>query len=99
MPLTVPQARPSSRTTAATVALSIIRWRSTDRAQRRVVLARGRSAAVFSSWLEERSAEFRAAVEVVAMDGFAGTKTAFPAPMWVLRKIFRGVGGVRWGRS
>jgi transposase len=39
-------------------------------------LVPGRSAAVFSSWLEARSPEFRAAVEVVAMDGFAGYKNA-----------------------
>jgi transposase len=39
-------------------------------------LVPGRSAAVFSTWLAERSAEFRAGVEVVAMDGFAGYKNA-----------------------
>ena len=36
----------------------------------------GRSAAAMTGWLAERSPEFRAAVEVVAMDGFGGYKTA-----------------------
>lgn len=36
----------------------------------------GRSAAAMSGWLDERSPEFRAAVEIVAMDGFGGYKTA-----------------------
>jgi transposase len=39
-------------------------------------LVPGRSAAVFSDWLEARTPEFRASVEVVAMDGFAGYKNA-----------------------
>jgi transposase len=36
----------------------------------------GRSAAAMTGWLAERSPEFRAAVEIVAMDGFGGYKTA-----------------------
>jgi transposase len=36
----------------------------------------GRSAAAMSGWLGERSSEFRAAVEIVAMDGFGGYKNA-----------------------
>jgi transposase len=36
----------------------------------------GRSAAAMTGWLAERSPEFRAAVEVVAMDGFGGYKAA-----------------------
>jgi transposase len=36
----------------------------------------GRSAAAMTGWLAERSPEFRAAVKVVAMDGFGGYKTA-----------------------
>jgi transposase len=36
----------------------------------------GRSAAAMAGWLAERSPEFRAAVEIVAMDGFGGYKTA-----------------------
>jgi transposase len=39
-------------------------------------LVPGRSAAVFSTWLEARPREFRAGVEVVAMDGFTGYKNA-----------------------
>ena len=39
-------------------------------------LVAGRSAAVFSTWLAERTPAFRAGVEVVAMDGFAGYKNA-----------------------
>jgi transposase len=36
----------------------------------------GRSAAAMTGWLAERSPEFRAAVEIVAMDGFGGYKAA-----------------------
>src|SRR4051794_31169245 len=36
----------------------------------------GRSAAAMTGWLAERSPEFRAAIEIVAMDGFGGYKTA-----------------------
>ena len=36
----------------------------------------GRSAAAMTGWLAERSPEFRATVEIVAMDGFGGSKTA-----------------------
>ncbi len=39
-------------------------------------LVAGRSAAVFSGWLKARTPEFRANVEVVAMDGFGGYKNA-----------------------
>lgn len=36
----------------------------------------GRSAAVFRSWLDAKDANFRSRVKVVAMDGFAGYRTA-----------------------
>src|SRR5665811_577728 len=36
----------------------------------------GRSKQVFKTWLAARPATFRAGVEVVAMDGFTGFKTA-----------------------
>ncbi len=36
----------------------------------------GRSKAVFTTWLAAQSAEFRAGVETVAMDGFTGYKSA-----------------------
>ena len=39
-------------------------------------LVPGRSAAALESWLADRSASFRDRVEVVAMDGFGGYKTA-----------------------
>jgi transposase len=39
-------------------------------------LVPGRSAAAMAGWLAERSPEFRAGVEIVAMDGFGGYKTA-----------------------
>jgi transposase len=39
-------------------------------------LVPGRSAAAMTSWLNERDPAFRARVEVVAMDGFGGYKTA-----------------------
>ena len=39
-------------------------------------LVPGRSAAALKSWLADRSASFRDRVEVVAMDGFGGYKTA-----------------------
>ncbi|MDQ2838332.1 MAG: ISL3 family transposase [Actinomycetota bacterium] len=36
----------------------------------------GRSKAVFTSWLDAQTAQFRNGIEVVAMDGFTGFKTA-----------------------
>jgi transposase len=39
-------------------------------------LVAGRSAAAMTSWLAERDRSFRERVEVVAMDGFGGYKTA-----------------------
>lgn len=39
-------------------------------------MVQGRSKAVFKSWLDARSDEFRDRIEVVAMDGFTGFKTA-----------------------
>ena len=39
-------------------------------------MVEGRSKAVFKTWLDAQSAAFRAGVEVVAMDGFTGFKTA-----------------------
>ncbi len=36
----------------------------------------GRSKEVFKTWLEAQTAEFRAGVEIVAMDGFTGYKSA-----------------------
>jgi transposase len=39
-------------------------------------MVEGRSKAVFKTWLDAQSAEFRDGIEVVAMDGFTGFKTA-----------------------
>jgi hypothetical protein len=39
-------------------------------------MVEGRSKAVFTAWLAEQSEAFRDGVEVVAMDGFTGFKTA-----------------------
>ena len=39
-------------------------------------MAEGRSKPVFKTWLEQQSPAFRAGIEVVAMDGFTGFKTA-----------------------
>lgn len=39
-------------------------------------LVTGRSAAAFKTWLDERTAQFRDGIEVVAMDGFTGYKSA-----------------------
>jgi transposase len=39
-------------------------------------MVEGRSKAVFKTWLEAQTPAFRAGVEVVAMDGFTGFKTA-----------------------
>lgn len=36
----------------------------------------GRSKKAFKQWLESQTGTFRAAVEVVSMDGFTGYKTA-----------------------
>jgi transposase len=39
-------------------------------------MVEGRSKAVFTTWLDAQSPAFRAGIEVVAMDGFTGFKTA-----------------------
>ena len=39
-------------------------------------MVEGRSKAAFKTWLADRDDAFRDAVEVVAMDGFTGFKTA-----------------------
>jgi len=39
-------------------------------------MVEGRSKQVFKTWLDAQTAEFRAGIEVVAMDGFTGFKTA-----------------------
>ena len=39
-------------------------------------MVEGRSKAVFKTWLEQQSVAFRDGIEVVAMDGFTGFKTA-----------------------
>ena len=39
-------------------------------------MVQGRSKAVFTTWLEQQSTDFRDGIEVVAMDGFTGFKTA-----------------------
>ena len=39
-------------------------------------MVEGRSKAVFRTWLDAQRTEFRAGIEVVAMDGFTGFKTA-----------------------
>ncbi|GAB3624995.1 hypothetical protein GCM10027418_30820 [Mariniluteicoccus endophyticus] len=39
-------------------------------------MVQGRSKAAFKAWLAEREASWRAGVEIVAMDGFTGFKTA-----------------------
>ena len=39
-------------------------------------MVEGRSTAAFKTWLADRDDAFRDAVEVVAMDGFTGFKTA-----------------------
>jgi transposase len=39
-------------------------------------MVEGRSKQVFKSWLEAQTAQFRKGIEVVAMDGFTGFKTA-----------------------
>jgi transposase len=39
-------------------------------------MVEGRSKAVFKTWLDAQAASFRDGIEVVAMDGFTGLKTA-----------------------
>lgn len=39
-------------------------------------LVEGRSKAVFRTWLDQQAEAFRGGIEVIAMDGFAGFKTA-----------------------
>ncbi|WP_370745908.1 ISL3 family transposase, partial [Mycolicibacterium brumae] len=44
-------------------------------------LVEGRSAAALASWLDKQPSAFRAQVEVIAMDGFGGYKTAATAQL------------------
>jgi transposase len=65
----------------------------------------GRSAAALTTWLAAQSPQFRAQVEVVAMDGFGGYKTAAAAvvpdavtvmdPFYVDLRIMPMSGGLR----
>ena len=45
---------------------------------RQLDMVEGRSKSAFKSWLAERPQAWRGGVEVVAMDGFTGFKTASP---------------------
>jgi transposase len=44
-------------------------------------MVEGRSKQVFKTWLEAQTPAFRDGIEIVAMDGFTGFKTA-AAPPW-----------------
>ena len=50
-----------------------------SRRARLLDLVAGRSAAALSGWLADRTRQFRAQVEIVAMDGFGGYKNAATA--------------------
>jgi Transposase len=59
-----------------TVIIGLIPVREGTGPARLLDMVEGRSKQVFASWLHQHSAEFRNGIEVVAMDGFTGYKTA-----------------------
>ncbi len=59
-----------------TVIIDLTPVRDKTGAARLLDMVEGRSKAVFRSWLATQSEQFRAGIEVVAMDGFTGFKTA-----------------------
>lgn len=59
-----------------TVIIDLTPTRDNTGPARLLDMAPGRSKQVFKTWLDAQSPEFRAGVEIVAMDGFTGYKTA-----------------------
>ena len=59
-----------------TVIIDLTRVRDGTGPARLLDMVEGRSKQVFKTWLAERAESWRDAVEVVAMDGFTGFKTA-----------------------
>ena len=59
-----------------TVIIDLTPVRDSTGPSRLLDLVPGRSKAVFTDWLERQTEQFRAGIEVVAMDGFTGFKTA-----------------------
>ena len=59
-----------------TVIIDLTPVRDGTGAARLLDMAEGRSEQVFKTWLQAQTAQFRNGIEVVAMDGFTGFKTA-----------------------
>ncbi len=59
-----------------TVIIDLTKVRDGTGTARLLDLVEGRSKQVFKTWLEAQAPEFRAGVEIVAMDGFTGYKSA-----------------------
>ncbi|TRY19409.1 transposase [Tessaracoccus rhinocerotis] len=59
-----------------TVVIDLTPVRDDTGRSRLLDMVEGRSKEVFKSWLEAQTPEFRAGVEIVAMDGFSGYKSA-----------------------
>ena len=59
-----------------TVIIDLTPIRDGTGASRLLDMVEGRSKAVFKTWLDDQTAAFRDGIEVVAMDGFTGFKTA-----------------------
>lgn len=59
-----------------TVVIDLTPIRDDTGRSRLLDMVEGRSKEVFKSWLEAQTPEFRAGVEIVAMDGFTGYKSA-----------------------
>ena len=59
-----------------TVIIDLTPVRDGTGAARLLDMAEGRSKQVFKTWLQAQTAQFRNGIEVVAMDGFTGFKTA-----------------------
>ncbi|AOG27549.1 ISL3 family transposase [Cutibacterium avidum] len=59
-----------------TVIIDLTPVRDGSGSSRLLAMIPGRSKAVFRTWLDQQSQDFRQGVEIVAMDGFTGFKTA-----------------------
>ena len=67
---------PETATIYVTVIIDLTPTRTRAGPSRLLVVVEGRSKQAFKSWLEAQTKAFRDRVEIVAMDGFTGYKTA-----------------------
>lgn len=74
--MSTPGEVPEPATRYVTVIIDLTPTKSRTGASRLLAVVEGRSKQTFKSWLETQTTGFRDRVEIVAMDGFTGYKTA-----------------------